>query len=74
MGTSPNRLCTENLYSEDYTRTTSSENHNKNPPSKNGDKIILCENYTDVEKKTGEKVKLTMAATPGIQLDELAKP
>ena len=83
MGIYPDRIYTENLTSEfynenlfleDYARTISSENHNENPSSRTSDKIILFENYTNVDKKTGEKVQLTMTATPGVQLDELAKP
>ena len=69
-----NKIYNENLFLEDYARTISSENHNENPSSRTSDKIILFENYTNVDKKTGEKVQLTMTATPGVQLDELAKP
>ena len=83
MGTSPDRLCTENLtsenydenlFSEDYARTTSCKNHNKNLSSKDSKRNLLGENYTNSDKKTAEKVQLNMTAIPGVQLDELDKP
>jgi hypothetical protein len=82
MGISPNRVFTENLiseiyddlHSEEYNMTIASENHNKEPSSKTVDKIILCENYTDVDKETKGKRQLIMAATLGVQFDERAKP
>ena len=73
VGVSPDRLGTENLVSEDYTWTTSSENHNENPSNKDCNRNLLGENYTNVDKKTEEKVQLIMTAIPGVQLDELDK-
>jgi hypothetical protein len=45
---------TETSLSEDYARTLSSENYNKKPFSKERDRNLLGENYTNVDKKTEE--------------------
>ena len=72
--TSPARTVTKTSLSEDYARTLSSENYDKNPFSKESDRNLLCENYTNGDKKTEEEVQFTMTAIPGDQIYELERP
>ena len=65
---------TKTSLSEDYARTLSSENYDKNPFSKESDRNLLCENYTNGDKKTEEEVQFTMTAIPGDQIYELERP
>ena len=66
--------CNENLFSEDYTRTISSENYDENPFSKGSDRDFLGKDHTDMDKKTEEETQLTMTAIPGVRLDGLDRP
>ena len=52
--TSPARTVTETSLSEDYARTLSSENYKEKPCSKERDRNLLRENYTNMDKKTEE--------------------